>query len=81
MKISIRELRRTAEFLEGDAARVCPPDDLQTLTNVADYLRYVADQREEFEARQREADPRMQKLRTALAQVWSARNARLAGRA
>ena len=79
MKISILELRRVAEILEVDAARVCLPEDLPMLENVADYLRFVANQREEYEARRREEDPRMKKLKSALSQLRSARRIRLAG--
>lgn len=81
MKISIPDLRVAAEFLEREGVRYCPPEQRQGLYNAADYLRFVADQREEYEARHREPDPRMEKLRSALKQVWSARNSRLAGRA
>ena len=80
MKISISELRRAAEFLQVDAGRICPSEDLKILDNVAEYLRYVANQREEYEARQREEDPRMKKLKSALSQLRSARTMRLAGR-
>ena len=81
MKISIRDLRLAADWLETQGARYSHPEDHQSLYNAADYLRFVADQREEYEARQREPDERMEQLKVALQKVWSARGARAAGRA
>lgn len=81
MKISILELRTVAEFLDSDGVRHCRADERSMLVSVADYLRFVADQREEYESRHAPVDPRAAQLRAVLQKVWSGRAERLARRA
>lgn len=80
MKISIPKLRWVADWLERDGVRICRLEEQGALQDVAEYLRFVADQREEFEARRRDPDERMEQLKSALQKVFSARGARAAGR-
>ena len=80
MTITVSELRKAADFLATDGANNCRPEERDKLLSVAEYLRFVADQREEYQSRLAPPDPRMDKLKSALKHVWSARTARLAGR-
>ncbi|MEL6979173.1 MAG: hypothetical protein AAGM38_10885 [Pseudomonadota bacterium] len=80
MNFSIRDLRTAADWLNNEGVRYCHPDDQAALSRAAEYLRFVADQREEYEATRQEPDPRMDRLKSALERVWSARAQRNAQR-
>lgn len=80
MNISIGDLRTAADWLNNEGVRFCHPEDQEALYRAADYLRFVADQREEFQATRRDPDPRMEQLKSALQRVWSARAQRNAAR-
>lgn len=77
IKIAVRDLKtaiyRLEDFAGEDERR---REDGDALLRVADYLRYVMDQRQEFEARREPSDPRMALVKSALKKVLSPRAAR-----
>lgn len=77
IELSIRDLQLAAYRLEIDGGRSAAREEADACRRVADYLRFVADQREEFEARRAAADPNMTALRATLSKVFSPRRQRV----
>lgn len=77
MKIAVRDLKTAIYCLEDYARGGHRSADGDALRRVADYLRFVVEQRQEFEATRGGLDPRMAHLKTALKKVWSARTERV----
>lgn len=77
MKIAVRDLMSAIYCLEDTSRCGGRSEDRDALRRVAEYLRFVADQRQEYEATRGPADPRMDFLKSALKKVQSARAARV----
>lgn len=73
MKVSTNDLYVAAEWLDQNATRFADPADQTALLNAADWMRFVAAQREEYEARKRSGEPRYKSLKSAVTAVWRAR--------
>lgn len=73
MKIESSDLHIAANWLTAGGRLHDEPGDEAARARVADWLRYVADQREEYEARKRGSAGRYPSLKGAMAQVWRAR--------
>lgn len=76
MKATVKDLNIAAAWLEEQGGRGGGYEDEEACGRVADYLRFVADQREEYEATRRSPEQRMEALKIAFEKVWGARGHR-----
>lgn len=78
MKTSINDLYTASELLIDVAFRRGDSPESASARRVADWILYVAEQREEFEARKRVEKPRYSSLKSGMQAVWRVRGAQTA---
>ena len=71
IKTNISDLHTAADLLYDYSFRRRPEPDSEATKRVADWLTFVAEQREEYEARKRTEQPRYASLKSGMQAVWA----------